>query len=173
MREVQEKIYELAAALKFDGLLEPALAKIHAAHAGRLESEYNLPHAVVAYAVTVSPYRVAVARELLNSGAPEVVYGALEGLRADPALAKDLISLDWLNEGRFPQIGAVAHSRLWRLVFAETKARKSFTASEAEASAAQSSVAPHGRNYAWAELMKRVWAHPTNYIVRRRNVCAG
>jgi len=57
-----------------------------------------LPHAVVAYAVTVSPYRVAVARELLNSGAPEVVYGALEGLRADPALAKDLISLDWLNE---------------------------------------------------------------------------
>ena len=98
LREVQEKIYELAAALKFDGLLEPALAKIHAAHAGRLESEYNLPHAVVAYAVTVSPYRVAVARELLNSGAPEVVYGALEGLRADPALAKDLISLDWLNE---------------------------------------------------------------------------
>ena len=57
-----------------------------------------MPHAVVAYAVTVSPYRVAVARELLNSGAPEVVYGALEGLRADPALAKDLISLDWLNE---------------------------------------------------------------------------
>ena len=98
LREVQEKIYELAAALKFDGLLEPALAKIHAAHAGRLESEYNLPHAVVAYAVTVSPYRVAVARELLNSGAPEVVYGALEGLRADPALAKDLITLEWLNE---------------------------------------------------------------------------
>src|SRR5207249_9565657 len=31
-------------------------------------------------------------------------------------------------------------------------------ASEAEASAPKSSVAAHGRNYAWAELMKRVWA---------------
>ena len=35
---------------------------------------------------------------------------------------------------------------------------KESAASEAEASAAESSVAPHGRNYAWAELMKRVWA---------------
>src|SRR5437667_388541 len=33
---------------------------------------------------------------------------------------------------------------------------KESAASEAEASAAESSVAPHGRNYAWAELMKRV-----------------
>ncbi len=34
---------------------------------------------------------------------------------------------------------------------------KESAASEAEASAAESSVAPHGRNYAWAELMNRVW----------------
>ena len=33
---------------------------------------------------------------------------------------------------------------------------KESAASEAVASAAESSVAPHGRNYAWAELMKRV-----------------
>ena len=33
---------------------------------------------------------------------------------------------------------------------------KESAASEAEASAAESSVAAHGRNYAWAELMKRV-----------------
>src|SRR5438132_14038687 len=32
-----------------------------------------------------------------------------------------LNGLDWLNEGRLPQIGAVAHSRLWRLVFADTE----------------------------------------------------
>jgi len=97
-REVQEKIYEVASTLKFDGLLQPALTKIHAAHAAGFESEHDLPHAVVAYALIVSPHRIPLAAELLNSNAPEVVCGALEGLRADPGLAEDLISPGWLND---------------------------------------------------------------------------
>jgi len=33
-----------------------------------------------------------------------------------------------------------------------------------------SSVTTHARNYTWAELMKRVCDHATNYIVRSRNI---
>jgi AAA family ATP:ADP antiporter len=97
-RQVQEKIYEVAAGLNFDGLMEPAMAKIHAAQYGEFRTGYRLQHAVVAYAVTVSPQRPALAAELLNSNSPEVVYGALEGLRTDHSLAKDLISRDWLEQ---------------------------------------------------------------------------
>src|SRR5262249_26358547 len=76
----------------------PALATIQAAHAREPKAEYDLPHAIVAYVVAVSPQRVRLAGELLNSPAPEVVDGTLAGLRADPALARELITPEWLND---------------------------------------------------------------------------
>jgi hypothetical protein len=96
--EVEAKIYEVAAATKFDGLVEPAMAKIYAAHYGQFKAGNSLSPAVAAYAVEVSPSRAGLGAELLNSTAYEVVSGALEGLRSDPELARDLISREWLNE---------------------------------------------------------------------------
>jgi hypothetical protein len=96
-REVEDKVHEIAAAFKFDGLLDLAMAKIYAAHHRHFEAGNSLSPAVAAYAVAVSPDRAALAAELLNSDAYEIVYGALEGLQGDPELAQNLISLEWLN----------------------------------------------------------------------------
>jgi ATP:ADP antiporter, AAA family len=100
-REVEEKVYELAAGLKFDGLLETAMAKIRAACSARLQPGYTLPHGVADYAVSVSRHRTLLATALLHSNSAEVVSGTLDGLRADPKHAKKLITQDWLTENAF------------------------------------------------------------------------
>jgi len=98
-REVHEKVYELAGALRFDGVLVEAMSEIRAADAGQLMSYGHSPsHAVVAYAITVSPERTRLAAELLDSGVNELVQGALEGLRSDRELAQKLISREWINK---------------------------------------------------------------------------
>ena len=44
------------------------------------------------------------------------------------------------------------------------------TAPVMDAEPAPQTASPHKRNYTWAELMKRVFNHSTNYIRRRGNV---
>jgi AAA family ATP:ADP antiporter len=95
--EVQDKVYELAGALKFDGLLDQALMQIQEEVIRReTQSVEAAPHAAVAYALSVSSQRNTLAAELLNSRTPAIVYGTLDGLRNDVGLAKQLISPEWL-----------------------------------------------------------------------------
>ncbi|HSU88932.1 MAG TPA: Npt1/Npt2 family nucleotide transporter, partial [Terriglobia bacterium] len=104
--EVQDKVYELAAALKFDGLLDQALAQIDEAVQAETQNVEAAPHAVVAYALSISDRRNVLAAELLNSRTPAIVYGALDGIRNSTGLAKQLISTEWL--------AGLAESSDWR-----------------------------------------------------------
>jgi hypothetical protein len=104
--EVQDTVYELGAALRFDGLLGQALVQIREVVQGETQTVEDSPHAAVAYALTVSNDRNTLAAELLNSRTPAIVYGTLDGLRNDTGLAKHLISPEWL--------GGMAESSDWR-----------------------------------------------------------
>ena len=91
-REVREKMYEIAADLRWDGVLERAIREIRAGgEAG------DLPRAAVPYALSVAPDRARLAAELLDDANPQLVEGALEALRGDAELAEELITRDWLN----------------------------------------------------------------------------
>jgi ATP/ADP translocase/HEAT repeat protein len=84
MPEVRDKVYEVALRLRYSGLLEAATRDTHARHAA-------------AYLLELSPSRSQLAAELLNSGDPAKISAALDGLRLQPELAKEVISPKWLE----------------------------------------------------------------------------
>jgi ATP/ADP translocase len=79
--EVRDKAYRIAAAARFDGL----------------PVDHPGTPAEVAYVLTVSPDRERLARDFLDDPNPAIVDAALESLRADRALAQQLITRDWLR----------------------------------------------------------------------------
>ena len=100
--EVRAKIYELAAHLRFNELLEIA------------SSDRGTIPSAVAYLLELSPERAAIARKMLASGDPEMVAAVLAGLRAQPDLAADALSFatiePWAQsrDGRWRAMAAMA-----------------------------------------------------------------
>jgi ATP:ADP antiporter, AAA family len=80
--EVRAKMYEIAANLRYDGLLEIAAADSGAR---------PIPSAV-AYLLALSPERARIAQTMLASGDPETVEAALEGLRGQSELAAESVA---------------------------------------------------------------------------------
>jgi len=86
---VREKVYEVAAALRYDALLEQALRELRA---------QGGPEAAAAYVLALAPDRARLAAELLDDHNPKLAMAAMEALRQDPALAEDLIGNEWLEQ---------------------------------------------------------------------------
>ncbi len=80
--EVCRKVYEIAAKLKWDGLVEGARGR-----PGGL-----------AYLLAVSPERRDLARELLDDADPARAREAIEALREEADLVGELIAPEWLEE---------------------------------------------------------------------------
>jgi ATP:ADP antiporter, AAA family len=91
--EVRNKVYEVAAQLRYGGLLEAAGNEIRAPRSGDTP-----PRRAAAYLLAMSPSRDRLAAELLNSGEPGKIDAALEGLRLQTDLAREVISSKWLDE---------------------------------------------------------------------------
>ena len=87
--EVVERVYEIVAHLRFEGLLEQA--------EDRLRGGTASPQ-VVHYLLTVSPVRERLAAELLQHNNPATVEAALEAIRPDHTLAAKLIGIDWVEQ---------------------------------------------------------------------------
>jgi len=102
--EMRERAYELAANLRYEGVLPIAVARL---------DESDPEKQLIRYLLTVSPFREKIGRELLSSDIQEAVGDAVEGLRSDPELARRLISRDWIE-----RLARSADPR-WRLVAAE------------------------------------------------------
>jgi ATP:ADP antiporter, AAA family len=94
LREVRDKVYEIAARLRFEGVLEAAAGELRAAQADASDP----PSAsAVTYLLAVAPDRDRLAAKLLD--APDVFLAerAVEGLRSDPGLAQNLLTPEWLQ----------------------------------------------------------------------------
>lgn len=80
--ELRDKAYEIAAAMRYDGLKwgKPARST-----------------AEVAYAIAISPDRARLAADFLNDPDPAVAAAALEALRSDTVAAQQAISNEWLE----------------------------------------------------------------------------
>jgi len=84
--EVRSRIYQIAARLKYEGLLEAA------------RRDAGGPSAAVAYLLAVSPGRAALAaRWLGDQSNPAMARATLEALRADRDLARQLIDREWID----------------------------------------------------------------------------
>ena len=81
--EVRAKIYEIAARLKFGGVLDAAMMDAEGIGAA------------VDYAIQVAPDRAALAARWLNDG--KMTRVVLEALRHDSELARELIDPDWIE----------------------------------------------------------------------------
>ena len=68
LRELREKVYQSAAQLRWDGLLEQAMNEWKGA-----PPEVQVPRSAVTYALTIAPDRAHLAAELLNDSNPELV----------------------------------------------------------------------------------------------------
>ncbi len=92
LAEVRAKVYEIAGRLRFDGVLEKALAEVRAAQSGGVA-----PNSAVSYALALAPNRTQLAAELLEGGNPALIADALEGLRSEPDLATQCLTREWIE----------------------------------------------------------------------------
>jgi AAA family ATP:ADP antiporter len=92
--EVREKVFEAALARRDDVVLEQAINAIRAAQAGE---SAPLPRSVVPYALAVAPDRARLAADLLGDANLAVAAGAVDALRAEPELARSLMTREWLE----------------------------------------------------------------------------
>jgi ATP:ADP antiporter, AAA family len=104
--EVRDKVYEVGARLKWDGLLQRATHELRNHDARR-------PASAVSYVLAVSPERRRLAREFLDDRDTGLASGAVEALRTDGELAQELITREWLD-------GAAASSDPQRRALAAT-----------------------------------------------------
>ena len=93
-KEVREAVFRAALERRDDAALEAAMNSIRAAQAGDSE---QLPASAVPYALTVAPDRAHLAEELLGDANAALAVGAVEALRSDEALARQLLTRDWMN----------------------------------------------------------------------------
>ncbi len=93
--EVRNAVFAAALARRDDVVLEAAMNAIRGAQAGGAEA---LPASVIPYAITVAPDRARLAAELLEDRNPALAMGAVEALRGDEELARQLLTRDWINK---------------------------------------------------------------------------
>lgn len=91
--EVRGKVFELARMTRFEGLLPQAMEELNKASAGENLAAIK---PAVAYALTFSPKRSELAQQLLDHPCDLAAQGALETIAADPSLAPDLVSHEWI-----------------------------------------------------------------------------
>ncbi len=91
--EVRAKVFEVTRQTRNPRLLDAALARIGSWRAGDSPPEAA---PAVCYAMAVTPDQRALAARLLDHPNEAVVEGAIEALGANPDLAQDLLTHDWL-----------------------------------------------------------------------------
>jgi HEAT repeat protein len=92
--EVRDKVYEVAAAGDFSGLLKKATGEVRFAEGA---PDRPFAPAAVCYVMKMDPEPERLAAELLEAPNPKVVAAALDALRTLPELAQELISREWLD----------------------------------------------------------------------------
>lgn len=92
---VREKVYEIAARSRFDGVLERAGEEVRAAR--RANAGEDQPASAVRYLLALSPDRGRLAAELLEDSNQFLASRALEALRMNRELARGLITSLWLE----------------------------------------------------------------------------
>ena len=90
--EVRLKIYDIAARLKFEGVTDEAMID---ARRDIREAGPQIVAAAVQYAVQVAHGRAPLAAQWLEN--PHTARGVLEGLRSNPAEAREIIAPAWLD----------------------------------------------------------------------------
>ena len=86
--EVRERVYRIAADARFEGIVGAA---------GRQLQSGAATAQTIRYLLTVSQDRRRLAADLLQNGDPAMLGAAIEGMRADPAIAAGLISREWIE----------------------------------------------------------------------------
>jgi ATP:ADP antiporter, AAA family len=94
LREVRDKVYEIAARLRFEGVLEAAANEVRAAQAGAADPPSP---SAVSYLLALAPDRARWASQLLDAPDLFLAERAVEGLRSDPDLAQTLLTPQWLE----------------------------------------------------------------------------
>ena len=92
--EVCSAVFSAALARRDDVVLEAAVKAIRAAQS---DGSIELPPSAVPYALALAPDRAALAAELLDDRNPRLASGAIDALRSDDELARQLLTRDWMN----------------------------------------------------------------------------
>ncbi len=92
--EVRQKVYDIAAEQEYAALGDRAAAEIRRALATGAE---DVVRSEVAYALAVAPEPGRLARELLDGDNVALAESAMEALRGKQEIARDLITLEWLE----------------------------------------------------------------------------
>ncbi|HEX3877553.1 MAG TPA: Npt1/Npt2 family nucleotide transporter [Bryobacteraceae bacterium] len=92
--EIRTAVFSAALERRDDAALENAVKIIRAVQSG--ESQ-DLPQSAVPYALALAPDRAKLARELLQDRNPALAIGAVEALRNQEDLAKQLLTREWMN----------------------------------------------------------------------------
>ncbi len=92
LAQVRDEVYEIAAEIRYEGLLEAASHEIRAPHSGE-----DAPRHAIRYLLALSASRGQLARVLLNDTNPEIIGAALDGMRSQRDLVKELISGEWID----------------------------------------------------------------------------
>ncbi len=92
--EVCSAAFSAALARRDDVILEAAVKAIRATQSDGL---IGLPAFAVPYALALAPDRARLAAELLDDRNPSLASGAIEALRSDDELARQLLTRDWMN----------------------------------------------------------------------------
>lgn len=96
--QVRDKVYELATVRRYDAIMERAVQELRSAADPDPGGQPAHPlRSVAAYVLALAPDRASLAAEMLDDANLDLAGAAVEAVRADPALADQLISRDWLE----------------------------------------------------------------------------
>ena len=92
--EVRAAVFSAALTRRDDVVLEAAVKAIRAAQS---DGSIDSPASAVPYALALAPDRIMLATELLDDRNPQLASGAIEALRSDDELARQLLTRDWMT----------------------------------------------------------------------------